>query len=96
LKSREGLAYNMGEASESRTEGKRTGKAGRSGMKVCIRILQDDRGGYMAVCPSLPGCMSRGETREQAREKLNEAIRGYIAAVSNCVPETVVHEVVEA
>ena len=65
-------------------------------MKLSVRIVTNERGGYTAVCPSLPGCISRGSTREEARAKHDEAIRGYIAAVSNFVPETVVQELVEA
>ncbi len=65
-------------------------------MKVCVRIRHNEHGGYTAVCPSLPGCVSFGETREQAEQRLEEAIRGYIAAVSNFVPERLTHEVVEA
>ena len=64
-------------------------------MKLCIRITVDGDGNYTAVCPSLPGCSCRGRTREEAKERLNEAIRGYIAAVSNFVPENLTHEVVE-
>jgi len=33
---------------------------------------------------------------EEAQRRLDEAIRGYIAAVSNFVPEKLTHEVVEA
>ncbi|MCD6304643.1 MAG: type II toxin-antitoxin system HicB family antitoxin, partial [Planctomycetes bacterium] len=61
-------------------------------MKLTVRIFSNDRGGYTAVCPSLPGCCSSGTTREEAKAKLDEAIRGYIAAVSNFVPENVVQE----
>ena len=65
-------------------------------MKVCVRIVQDDRGGYTARCPSLPGCMSHGDTRQEACKKLDEAIRGYVAAINNFVPERlVVNEVME-
>jgi predicted RNase H-like HicB family nuclease len=64
-------------------------------MRLSIRITQNEHGGFTAICPSLPGCMSRGETKEQAKEKLDEAIRGYIAAVSNCAPEHVAHELLE-
>lgn len=49
----------------------------------------------MATCPSLPGCVSRGGTAEEARKSLDDAIRGYIAAVSNFVPENVVEDVIE-
>ncbi len=53
-------------------------------MKLCIRIMKNEKGDYTAVCSSLPGCVTTGRTREEAREKLDEAIRGYIAAISNC------------
>ena len=64
-------------------------------MKLCIRIGHDERGRYTAVCPSLPGCTSQGGTREEARKKLDEAIRGYIAAIGNFVPENLDLEVLE-
>ena len=65
-------------------------------MKLTVRIFDNGQGGYTATCPSLPGCCCRGTTREEARERLDEAIRGYIAAVNNFVPENVVQELVEA
>jgi predicted RNase H-like HicB family nuclease len=64
-------------------------------MKLAVRVVISERGGYVAMCPSLPGCLSWGVTREDARKKLDEAIRGYIAAVSNRVVEDVAAEVVE-
>ena len=64
-------------------------------MKLCIQIFEDCDG-YRAVCPSLPGCCSRGQSPHEAAEKLDEAIRGYLAAVGNFVPERVDHEVVSA
>jgi len=63
-------------------------------MKLCVRITRNERGEFTAVCPSLPGCVSCGNTRKQAEERLKEAIRGYIAAVSNFVPEQLDREVV--
>ena len=63
-------------------------------MKLCVRIISDEHG-FTAKCPSLPGCISRGRTRAEARENLYEAIRGYIAAMSNFVPSRVDREVVE-
>ena len=65
-------------------------------MKLAIRIVDNESGGFTAVCPSLPGCRSMGGTREEAKEKLNEAILGYIAAVNNFVPENLGPELVEA
>jgi len=63
-------------------------------MKLCVRISQNERGEFVAVCQSLPGCVSFGGTREQAEERLVEAIRGYIAAMNNFVPERLDREVV--
>ena len=65
-------------------------------MKLCIKIIPCDQGGFIAVCPSLPGCQSHGQTREEAQQKLDEAFRGYIAAMSNFVPENLEHVLVEA
>lgn len=35
-------------------------------------------GGYVACVPILPGCMSQGETFEEAKENIKDAIKGYI------------------
>lgn len=64
-------------------------------MRLSVRIMQGDRGGFTATCPSLPGCTTHGLTKREATERLDEAIRGYIAAVSNFVPEHLDHEFVE-
>ncbi len=40
---------------------------------------EDDN--YVAECPSLPGCVSQGKTREEAILNIREAIQGYIAAL---------------
>ena len=61
-------------------------------MKFSISMFQDSRGGYKAVCPALPGCQGQGTTRAQAAGSIDEAIRGYIAALSNFVPDRVEHE----
>jgi predicted RNase H-like HicB family nuclease len=39
--------------------------------------------------------MSKGNSRREARERLDEAIRGYMAAMNNFVPEHLSSEVVE-
>jgi predicted RNase H-like HicB family nuclease len=36
---------------------------------------------WVAECPSLPGCVSQGNTREEAIQNIREAIQGYIAAL---------------
>jgi predicted RNase H-like HicB family nuclease/predicted RNA binding protein YcfA (HicA-like mRNA interferase family) len=44
-------------------------------------VLEHDRetGDYSAVCPDLPGCASAGETEEEARAAIREAIALYLA-----------------
>ena len=45
-------------------------------------ILYPGEDGYWVVeCPSLPGCISQGKTKEEAIVNIKEAIRGYIAAL---------------
>ena len=67
-------------------------------MKLSIRITTNRQGGYTAICPSLPGCMSRGDTRDEARKNIDQAICGYLAALGDFFPEQFVRqaEVIEA
>lgn len=36
---------------------------------------------WIAECPSLPGCISQGKTRDEAIVNIREAIEGYIIAL---------------
>ena len=63
-------------------------------MKLCVRIDKSDRGGYTASCPSLPGCITYGQTPEEAKERMGEAIQGYLASVSDFVCENIGSQVV--
>ncbi len=48
-------------------------------MKLLINLQYDfEYRGFVADCPSLPGCMSQGKTRKEALRNIREAIRGYI------------------
>ncbi len=38
---------------------------------------------WIAECPSLPGCVSQGSTREDAIKNIKEAIEGYILALQD-------------
>ncbi len=46
-------------------------------------IYPGEDGFWVAECPSLPGCVSQGETREQAVTHIREAIEGYISALQD-------------
>jgi antitoxin HicB len=42
------------------------------------RLADGDGGGYIATVPDLPGCMSDGETPEEALKNVQEAIASWI------------------
>jgi predicted RNase H-like HicB family nuclease len=45
-------------------------------------ILYPGEDGYIVVeCPSLPGCISQGKTRQEALDNIKDAIEGYIQAL---------------
>lgn len=38
-------------------------------------------GGYTALVPSLPGCISEGDTLREAKKNIEEAILGYLESL---------------
>jgi len=55
-----------------------------------VIIYPGEDGYYVAECPTLPGCISQGKTREEAIRNIREAIEGYIASLEEdglSVPE---------
>jgi len=46
-----------------------------------VVIYPGEDGYWVAECPSLPGCISQGKTREEVITNIKEAITGYIAAL---------------
>ncbi|MGH7960486.1 MAG: type II toxin-antitoxin system HicB family antitoxin [Candidatus Binatia bacterium] len=46
-----------------------------------VIIYPGDDGYWVAECPSLPGCISQGKTREEAITNIREAVQGYVAAL---------------
>jgi antitoxin HicB len=45
-----------------------------------VVIHRDEDDVYIAECPALPGCMTDGETFEEALEMIKDAIRVYIGS----------------
>lgn len=41
-------------------------------------VIEKDENGYFAFCPQLQGCYTSGETFEEARENLADAIRLHV------------------
>ena len=55
-----------------------------------VFIYPGEDGFWVAECPSLPGCISQGESREAAVANIREAIEGYVLALQDdglSVPE---------
>ena len=49
-------------------------------MRQILLFLGED-GFWVAECPSLPGCISQGKTKDEAIKNIQEAIQEYIAAL---------------
>ena len=50
-------------------------------MRFRVLIEQDEDGVFVAECPNLPGCISQGNTREEALANIQDAIRGYLESL---------------
>ena len=52
-------------------------------MRKYTIILEPDaeEGGFAVTVPTLPGCITQGETIEQCIERAREAIAGYIKSL---------------
>ena len=46
-----------------------------------VIVYPGEDGYWIVECPSLPGCISQGSTKEEAVANIKEAIRGYVAAL---------------
>jgi predicted RNase H-like HicB family nuclease len=44
-------------------------------MKFSVTIDRDEDGVWIAECPSIPGCVSQGATKDEALENIKEAIQ---------------------
>lgn len=52
-------------------------------MKLKVVLEPSDEGGYTVYVPALPGCISEGDTKEQALENIREAIDLYLEPVED-------------
>ena len=46
-----------------------------------VLIYPGEDGYWVAECPSLPGCISQGCSRDEAITNIKEAIEGYVEAL---------------
>ncbi len=47
-------------------------------MKLGVMLEPSDEGGYTVYVPSLPGCISEGNTEQEALSNIQEAIALYL------------------
>jgi predicted RNase H-like HicB family nuclease len=64
-------------------------------MKLRIVLEPSEEGGFTAVVPALPGCISEGDTREAALANIQEAIQLYLEPVDDDATISPDAEVVE-
>jgi predicted RNase H-like HicB family nuclease len=50
-------------------------------MNLKVILEPSDEGGFTAIVPALPGCISEGDTREEALGNIREAIQLYLEEI---------------
>ncbi|MFH2070687.1 MAG: type II toxin-antitoxin system HicB family antitoxin [Elusimicrobiota bacterium] len=51
-------------------------------LKFTVVFEKDKEGGYIVSVPALPGCMTQGETFEEAETMIKDAIKCYCASLA--------------
>ena len=67
-------------------------------MKFRVTIEPDEDGIFVAQCPSLPGCVSQGKTRDEAMVNIRDAVQGYLESLKKHgepIPGPITEELVE-
>jgi predicted RNase H-like HicB family nuclease len=52
-------------------------------MRLQVILEPSEEGGYTVFVPSLPGCISEGNTKEEAIENIKEAIELYLEPIDD-------------
>jgi predicted RNase H-like HicB family nuclease len=67
-------------------------------MKYRVLIEEDEDGGFVADVPALPGCVSEGDTREEALANVREAVAAYLESLEgrgDPIPPPISEEIIE-
>ena len=57
-------------------------------MKLTVVLEPSDEGGYSVFVPTLPGCISEGDSREEALANIREALELYLEPLEDdCLPK---------
>ena len=65
-------------------------------MKLTVVLEPQEEGGFTVYVPSLPGCISQGETRQEALRNIKEAVELYLEAETHELTEFTGEKVVVA
>jgi len=67
-------------------------------MKFRVIIEQAEDGVFVALCPTLPGCISQGKTRAEAHANIADAIKGYLESLvkhDEPIPPAITEEIID-
>ncbi|MGB0564473.1 MAG: type II toxin-antitoxin system HicB family antitoxin [Spirulinaceae cyanobacterium] len=64
-------------------------------MKINAIIHPAEEGGYWAEVPALPGCITEGETLEEVKQNLQDAITGWLAVANSLKPAEATDQIIE-
>jgi predicted RNase H-like HicB family nuclease len=64
-------------------------------MKIKVIIYEAEEGGYWAEVPSLPGCITEGDTYDELIANIKEAVEGCLEVIAerNIESQTTLTEV---
>jgi len=76
------------------------GRMPTDGKQMVYRVIieVDEDGIFVAECPTLPGCISQGKTRQEALSNVKDAIEGYLASLrkhGEPIPPPITEELIE-
>lgn len=67
-------------------------------MRFRVVIEPDEDGKFVAHCPTLPGCWSQGDSREEAKINITDAITAYLPSLKkngDPIPPPISEEIIE-
>ena len=64
-------------------------------MTLKVLIHPAEEGGFWAEVPALPGCVSQGETVDEVRSNVREAIEGWLLAEDSALQTDAADQVIE-
>ena len=64
-------------------------------MILRVLIHSAAEGGFWAEVPALPGCVSQGETVDELRSNIREAIQGWLMAEDEAAASKTADQIIE-